>query len=46
MFSIGVMEVEAAGDLAMTALDQRIPGSQWVAMLDHPIKQYVPAPPY
>jgi NAD(P)-dependent dehydrogenase (short-subunit alcohol dehydrogenase family) len=46
MFSIGVMDVEAAGDLAMTALDQRIPGSQWVAMLDHPIKQYLPAPPY
>jgi NAD(P)-dependent dehydrogenase (short-subunit alcohol dehydrogenase family) len=46
MFSIGVMEVEVAGDLAMTALEQRIPGSQWVAMLDQPIKQYVPAPPY
>jgi len=46
MFSIGVMEVKAAGDLAMTALEERIPGSQWVAMLNHPIKQYVPAPPY
>jgi NAD(P)-dependent dehydrogenase (short-subunit alcohol dehydrogenase family) len=45
-FSIGVMDVSVVGDLAMKALAERVPGSQWVVMLDHPIKQYEPAPPY
>lgn len=45
-FSIGVMDVSEVGDLAMRALAERVPGSQWVVMLDHPIKQYEPAPPY
>lgn len=45
-FSIGVMDVSVVGDLAMQALAERVPGSQWVVMLDHPIKQYEPAPPY
>lgn len=45
-FSIGVMDVAEVGEMAMRALTERIPGSQWVVMKDHPIAQYVPAPPY
>ena len=45
-FSIGVMDVADVGEMAMRALVERNPGSQWVVMKDHPITQYVPAPPY
>ncbi len=45
-FSIGVMDVSEVGAMAMRALAERVPGSQWTVMLDHPIKQYEPAPPY
>jgi len=45
-FSIGVMDVSEVGEMAMRALKERVPGSQWVVMKDHPITQYVPAPPY
>jgi NAD(P)-dependent dehydrogenase (short-subunit alcohol dehydrogenase family) len=45
-FSIGVMDVSEVGEMAMRALTERVPGSQWVVMQDHPITQYVPAPLY
>ena len=45
-FSMGVMDVSVAGDLAMRALTERIAGSQWVVMAGQPISQYVPAPPF
>jgi hypothetical protein len=44
--SMGVMDVSVAGDLAMRALTERIPGSQWTVMAGQPISQYIPAPPF
>jgi len=45
-FSMGVLEVSVAGDLAMRALTERIAGSQWTVMAGQPIVQYIPAPPF
>ena len=45
-FSMGVMDVSVAGDLAMRALTERIAGSQWTVMAGQPITQYIPAPPF
>jgi len=45
-FSMGVLEVSVAGDLAMRALTERIAGSQWTVMAGKPIVQYIPAPPF
>ena len=45
-FSMGVLEVSVAGDLAMRALTERISGSQWTVMAGQPIVQYIPAPPF
>ena len=45
-FSMGVMDVSVAGDLAMRALTERIAGSQWTVMAGQPITQYVPAQPF
>jgi NAD(P)-dependent dehydrogenase (short-subunit alcohol dehydrogenase family) len=45
-FSMGVMDVSVAGDLAMRALTERIPGSQWTVIAGQPISQYIPAPPF
>ncbi len=46
LFSMGVMDVSIAGDLAMRALTERIAGSQWVVSAGHPISQYITAPPF
>ena len=40
VFSMGVMPVEIAGDLAMRALTERINGSQWVVSAGQPISRY------
>ncbi|MFM8902497.1 MAG: SDR family NAD(P)-dependent oxidoreductase [Actinomycetota bacterium] len=45
-FSMGVLEVSVAGDLAMRALTERIAGSQWTVMAGQPIVQYIPTPPF
>jgi len=45
-FSMGVLEVSVAGDLAMRALTERISGSQWTVMAGQPIVQYIPTPPF
>ena len=45
-FSMGVMDVSIAGDLAMRALAERIAGSQWTVMAGHPIRQYIYAQPF
>ena len=45
-FSMGVMDVSVAGDLAMRALTERIAGSQWVVMAGQPITQYIQAQPF
>ena len=46
LFSMGVMDVSVAGDLAMRALTERIAGSQWVVMAGQPISQYIQAQPF
>ena len=45
-FSMGVMDVSIAGDLAMRALTERIAGSQWTVMAGQPITQYTYAQPF
>ena len=45
-FSSDVLDVSVAGDLAMRALTERIPGSQWTVSHGHPIQQYVPNVPF
>lgn len=45
-FSMGVMDVSIAGDLAMRALTERVAGSQWTVMAGHPIRQYIYAQPF
>jgi NAD(P)-dependent dehydrogenase (short-subunit alcohol dehydrogenase family) len=45
-FSSDVLDVSIAGDLAMRALTERIPGSQWTVSHGHPIQQYVPNVPF
>ena len=46
VFSLGVMPVEVAGDLAMRALTERINGSQWVVSAGFPIAQYEHKDPF
>ena len=46
VFSMGVMPVEIAGDLAMRALTERINGSQWVVSAGFPIAQYQHKDPF
>ena len=43
---LGIMEVSIAGDLAMRALTERIPGAQWIVMDGLAITQYIPAAPF
>lgn len=43
---MGILPVEAAADLAMRALTERINGSQWTVMAGQEITRYVPAPPF
>jgi NAD(P)-dependent dehydrogenase (short-subunit alcohol dehydrogenase family) len=45
-FSLGVMPVEVAGDLAMRALSERINGSQWVVSAGFPIARYEHKDPF
>ena len=45
-FSLGVMPVEVAGDLAMRALTERINGSQWVVSAGFPIARYEHKDPF
>ena len=45
-FSSDVLDVSVAGDLAMRALTERIPGAQWTVSYGHPIQQYVPTIPF
>jgi len=45
-FSSDVLDVSVAGDLAMRALAERIPGSQWTVSHGEPIQQYVPKLPF
>ena len=43
---LGIMEVSIAGDLAMRALTERIPGAQWIVMDGLAITQYIPSAPF
>jgi hypothetical protein len=45
-FSLGVLPVDIAGDLAMRALTERINGSQWVVSAGFPIAQYEHKDPF
>ena len=46
LLGLGIMDVSIAGDLAMRALTERVPGSQWIVMDGQAISQYIPAAPF
>lgn len=46
LLGLGIMDVSIAGDLAMRALTERVPGSQWIVMDGQAISQHIPAAPF